>query len=667
MAAIGRRWDNAMIPRLIGAARGGGVGGSGGGRTEPRPPPQPLPCFPLERHHFGRLAEGRSSSSPRVGVDGDNDGHCHNQHLYHHRSRRHRRPSFSPSDSVVVATPADFHSYLCDGIRGARDRVILASLYVGVGNGNRCDNDQDDDGAPSRGGCREDELLMALQDASSSSPSSSGEGGPRKVQVLLDANRALRMVSVTSSGRDGQSHGGDMGGDDVRRSNSAEAVLSRMMMLHPHLARGVSYDNDDDAEGGGGGSGSSGSGVFLFPVNEHSHLLRGMLPSPLDEVAGVFHMKAYIMDDELLLSGANLSEEYFENRLDRYMLFTNGAGGLVDFYADLCDVLCEYAIRYDGGRTTRGGLTSMRGGPSTMMSTRNGDEGAKKRKLATSLTRLFDGRNHCCDLEINDKGVVAWAIPTIQIPTKLLGGPIGVPSDAEVTRNLLSAALECDVSASVRLSSAYLNPTQELMSILKMFGRRDNIGATYILTAGEVSHGFAPKTRGGDTHGKRKLGVVEYIKATIPRAFLTLAKETARSIMSSGGKILLYERLGWTFHAKGIWITSNDDDKDDDHVAASSRRWRDRRHPELIDNPSSLLATVIGSSNFGSRSETLDLESNCILIFNDSNGTDGSVKESVAAEWNELCESSNDLKDAGVDVDGNRVMRVVLKYMKRFL
>ena len=32
----------------------------------------------------------------------------------------------------------------------------------------------------------------------------------------------------------------------------------------------------------------------------------------------------------------------------------------------------------------------------------------------------------------------------------------------------------------------------------------------------------------------------------------------------------------------------------------------------------SLLATIIGSSNFGSRSKNLDLESNYILIFNDS-------------------------------------------------
>ena len=81
----------------------------------------------------------------------------------------------------------------------------------------------------------------------------------------------------------------------------------------------------------------------------------------------------------------------------------------------------------------------------------------------------------------------------------------------------------------------------------------------------------------------------------------------------------------FSFHAKGIWITAVDDDGDDgddddvDRLAPPPRRRHlDHRHhrPEIIGDQLLLLATVIGSSNFGSRSEKLDLESNCILIFN---------------------------------------------------
>ncbi len=45
-----------------------------------------------------------------------------------------------------------------------------------------------------------------------------------------------------------------------------------------------------------------------------------------------------------------------------------------------------------------------------------------------------------------------------------------------------------------------------------------------------------------------------------------------------------------------------------------------------------------------------------------------SVKESVATEWNKLCQPSSVLRDVGDDeYGGNRVMRVVLKLMIYFI
>jgi hypothetical protein len=89
-----------------------------------------------------------------------------------------------------------------------------------------------------------------------------------------------------------------------------------------------------------------------------------------------------------------------------------------------------------------------------------------------------------------------WAIPNIQFPAAFAGGPVGVPSDAEVTRNLLSSALESGGrSASVRLSSAYLNMTSKMTSILTMYGRTGSNGddgssssSPYILMASAASH-----------------------------------------------------------------------------------------------------------------------------------------------------------------------------------
>jgi CDP-diacylglycerol---glycerol-3-phosphate 3-phosphatidyltransferase len=53
----------------------------------------------------------------------------------------------------------------------------------------------------------------------------------------------------------------------------------------------------------------------------------------LSEVAGVHHQKIYVIDDRVILSGANLSKNYFLNRKDRALLIDSPA---------LSDYLFEY-------------------------------------------------------------------------------------------------------------------------------------------------------------------------------------------------------------------------------------------------------------------------------------------------------------------------------------
>lgn len=606
MDAISRR--KQLITRLIRAARGQYLPPAPVDARVGALPPTPrqknitLPCFPLKRQHVGKLPVYRKFS-----LD-----------------------DFHVNSAGGIASPDDFHSFLCERINSAQERIVLASLYIGVGSGGLISPTTAALAEDKR--CKEDELLQALHNAAANN-------NLQKMQILLDANRALRKVSVTTN-RSRQSHGAE--GANVQ-TNSAEAILAGMDPFIRRCGDNINLQS------------SINNGLFLFPV--HGKRLRTILPSPLNEVAGVFHIKAYIVDDMLILSGANLSEEYFCNRVDRYMLFTNGGGGLVNFYSDLCEVLCEYAIRYDGPQNES---TKRRDLLSSLMSSR--DEKDKKQKLELSLMRLFDGNFQSQELEDseNDEEVVAYAIPTFQIPTSFLDRPICIPSDTEVTQNLLLTALDSsrEYSASVRLSSAYLNLTRKLLAVLTQFGRKTNVGgAPYILTAGPISHGFAPK-KGGD-HRRRKTSIVEYVKATIPKAFLILVQETAQSITSAGGKVFLYEREGWTYHAKGVWVTAND--------------VRSHHHTEMIQAPSSLLATIIGSSNYGARSEDLDVESNCIIIFKDDSSIDDdsgcNMKHNTAAEWNDMCRSSKEWnKESRVNADGrSSIMRLVLELLKRYL
>ncbi|EPR63592.1 phospholipase D active site domain-containing protein [Toxoplasma gondii GT1] len=56
-----------------------------------------------------------------------------------------------------------------------------------------------------------------------------------------------------------------------------------------------------------------------------SSLLGRLLPPRVNEVLGVQHMKALVVDDAVLLTGANFSEEYMVNRADRYVVVNDAA------------------------------------------------------------------------------------------------------------------------------------------------------------------------------------------------------------------------------------------------------------------------------------------------------------------------------------------------------
>jgi CDP-diacylglycerol--glycerol-3-phosphate 3-phosphatidyltransferase len=283
-----------------------------------------------------------------------------------------------------------------------------------------------------------------------------------------------------------------------------------------------------------------------------------ILPSPLDEVMGVFHLKAYITDDDLILSGANLSQEYFEDRQDRYIVF-HGGGELTKFYRDLTNILCQNAYRY-------------------------GDDGSPPpqslQQLKTALTQLYvTSRSEKRD-PAAQKDTVAYAIPTFQHPHL---NQLPFASDVQQLSTLLQIASEQDCT--VFLASAYLNPTPTFQSKLQACRH------CTLLTASPSSHGFAPKP------GVRRKGDF------VPHFFGAHSMELA----DQHHHVVWYHRPGWTFHAKGMWILS----------------------PQ-----GHLVAAVVGSGNYGYRSEQRDVESNVILVFPE---TDSEIQQALLEEWHQLC------------------------------
>ncbi|KAK9906499.1 hypothetical protein WJX75_002957 [Coccomyxa subellipsoidea] len=63
--------------------------------------------------------------------------------------------------------------------------------------------------------------------------------------------------------------------------------------------------------------------IRLFHTPALRGMLKRLLPPRVSEVVGVCHLKAYIFDDDIMISGANLSNTYFSMRQDRYFIIRN--------------------------------------------------------------------------------------------------------------------------------------------------------------------------------------------------------------------------------------------------------------------------------------------------------------------------------------------------------
>ena len=81
--------------------------------------------------------------------------------------------------------------------------------------------------------------------------------------------------------------------------------------------------------------------VFLYKPVLSENMITRFLPPRWNEVLSVYHIKSYIFDNNMILSGANLSHDYFTSRIDRYVLFED-CPDLVRFYEDYFSILSNY-------------------------------------------------------------------------------------------------------------------------------------------------------------------------------------------------------------------------------------------------------------------------------------------------------------------------------------
>eukprot|EP00092_Neocalanus_flemingeri_P020741 GFUD01022476.1.p1 GENE.GFUD01022476.1~~GFUD01022476.1.p1 ORF type:complete len:461 (-),score=147.82 GFUD01022476.1:186-1568(-) len=292
----------------------------------------------------------------------------------------------------------------------------------------------------------------------------------------------------------------------------------------------------------------------------HTPHLRGwlkrLLPSKWNETVGLQHCKVYVFDDSLIISGANLSRDYFTARQDRYLVVEN-CPALADYYEGLVDTVASFSLVLDreGEFRTEKGLRShpYKGRLSDFVEESSG-----------LVNNFLEDQKVKNKVDLEDFDTVVF--PTVQM------GQLGIRQDSQITSRILRSGGPGGI---FHFATGYFNLTTDYMGDMV-----DSDQSQYsLLMAHPQANGFlgARGPAGG-----------------IPHAYTLIAQNFWNLILSKDlqNRIKMYEykREDWTFHAKGMWYS-----------------------PSMSLSKMPCL-TMVGSPNFGYRSVSKDLETQVTIL-----------------------------------------------------
>jgi len=311
----------------------------------------------------------------------------------------------------------------------------------------------------------------------------------------------------------------------------------------------------------------------------HTPNLTGMrkkyIPKRINEGWGLQHMKLYGVDDEVILSGANLSSDYFTNRQDRYHLFSSR--DITEYFSSLHGAISSLSFLVKPSDTPSGfELTWPNTNPAVSPLT-------DPKKFVSESTSLLTGliSPRPARLTAPDQAPAEKRDTTVYMLaqfSQLLSPDISTELPA-VTHVLKTLSSPQYVKSSWTFTAGYFNPAPSLTKLLLSTASQNNT----VITASPFANGFY-KSPG--------------VSGLLPDAYTLLARRFVRAVhhnkretsiaLREWRKGTVNEPGGWTYHAKGLWITLPEE-----------------------KNPS---ISLIGSSNYTKRSYSLDLEANALIV-----------------------------------------------------
>ena len=413
----------------------------------------------------------------------------------------------------VLESPSQYYDTLLTQIQGARRNIVLSALYLGTGKLER-------------------RLIRELGEALEREEN-------LRITLIFDFNRAHREYTCSDSG-------------------------SKRPQFHVILPLLQKF-------------GRKRIELKLYEMPPTNAVKRVLLPPEIREALGVYHVKFCVVDDTVILTGANLSEEYFENRQDRYIMVSNAKmTSFIDTFSCSFTRLC-HDVNPDG-------------------SVDPPELGQVKvaASLRDALTREL--------VSTGEEGGDTLVYPFVQ------HAPAGVEQESLLIPKLLDFIATTNarfVCASLLISSPYPSFRQDLtdaiiaasVAVKSSFTQKrvsdpndsKTMSIAAIVSAATSAHGFGG-SRGTD------------VKAIIPKLHDQLLADSLiaspQQINPRGSVVvdgpvdaLKWGKEGWSFHSKGVWA-------------------------ELVGLREDTVASItcVGSSNMGERSLARDMELGFLLV-----------------------------------------------------
>ncbi|KAH0537380.1 hypothetical protein FGG08_005822 [Glutinoglossum americanum] len=330
--------------------------------------------------------------------------------------------------------------------------------------------------------------------------------------------------------------------------------------------------------------------IRMYHTPNLTGLRKKLIPKRINEGWGLQHMKLYGIDDEIIISGcelldgigrANLSNDYFTNRQDRYHVFNSKE--ITDYFSDIHKGVSS--LSYLVQPSTDGGVNShistgyhLEWPSSNPAPPPLTNPSAFAKSAGIVLNPLVK------PLESSTKRTSAGPLDydTIVYPLSQFTPLLHPDTSTEhpgLTTVLKALTAENWKASKWMFTAGYFNIHPKLKALL--LASQSEHGT--VVTASPWANGF---------YGSKG------ISGLLPSAYTLLSRRFLESVHRAdrGSQIKLKEWRrgtvgkpgGWTYHAKGLWVTL----------------------------PSELYpsVTLVGSSNYTKRSYSLDLEVNALVL-----------------------------------------------------